>query len=234
MKWITERVASFTARFSAFIRGARLGDHFLVLFVPYEKHGPADAVEAIGRALQARLSRPPASIWLSSKLPSIQEAAQRAGLTAPPVRVVLFAHPNAAENGFLVNATDDQASDLFTGWWSVPEHQYEFVYANVCNGASILDREPWAAVFPRWVSYNRRVEAFLATDRARSLWVDLGSRLIDACWESENVDSLHYRLQSAYHDTLAHLHDTLDESGGDAITMAFMAKALKSLEMRAA
>jgi hypothetical protein len=222
----------FAARAVEIARRMRLGDHFLVLFIPYDKHGDGDAVAAIGRGVHGRIARPPASVWLSARCAGITDAAKSAGLSAPPVRVVLFAHPNAAENGFLINPAAGGLDTLSTSWWEVPNHEYEFLYANVCNGAAVLEREPWSAVFPRWISYNQQIVAFMGTKRAATLWVELGQRLVRGCWESENVEALHHRIQAAYQETLGHLHDTLDEPGGDAITMTYMTRALNSLEMR--
>jgi len=144
----------------------------------------------------------------------------------------MFAHPNRAENGFAANK-GSQAS-LLPGWWQTGDHRYDFVYAHVCNGASVLERGPWSAVFPRWVSYNMTVEVFLATGRAQEQWTLLGCELVQAAWESENVNALFSRVKGTYEMAMARVHDSYDPSGGDDITLAYLEKAIAALAVRTA
>ena len=225
-------------RFNKFIdritRRFRLADHFLAVFIPDDLRGNSDAVRALAPAIMGRIKAPPRHILLDQAVEDVQKASYQAGLSGIPFRVVLFAHPNDNENGFAINpGARIKLASLYPAWWEATDHHYEFVYAHVCNGASVLNRDPWTAIFPRWVSYQMVVEVFLATPIAEQRWVELGTNLVMGAWQSENVEGLFHRLQGTYSEALARLYDTYDDKGGDAITMAFLEKSLAALTRKA-
>src|SRR5260370_10089419 len=223
------------ALFERVNRRFRLGDHFLGVFIPHDLKGDADAVRALAPGIIRRVRKPPICVLLSQVVDGVRSVSLQAGLSGPPLRVALFAHPNASESGFAINPSATlRQSSLLPSWWNMAGHQYEFVYAHVCNGAAVLNREPWAAIFPRWVSYQIVVEVFLATPRAHERWTELGTNLVLGVWESENVDVLFHRIQAIYSDALARLCGTFDKPGGDDITMAFLEKSLAALAKRSA
>src|SRR5438045_1923373 len=84
-------------------RGVRLGDHFLGLFVPFDQKGDGDAVRALAPAIMARLKKPPVCVLLDRACDNVSSASTQAGLSGPPSRLAIFAHPNEAESGFAVN-----------------------------------------------------------------------------------------------------------------------------------
>lgn len=229
---VSSRLRQFFDRIS---RRIRLGDHFLAIFIPHDLRGDLDAVQALAPNIMGRIKPPPRLLMLSEAVNGVQEASEKAGLPSVPLRMALFAHPNASENEFAINPSKTvKLASLPPRWWQTASHQYEFIYAHVCNGASILSREPWTAVFPRWVSYQMVVQVFLGTPRAQERWTELGTNLLIGTWQSENVDGLFLRVQATYYEVMARLWDTFDARGGDDITLAFLEKALAALAKRPA
>jgi hypothetical protein len=222
------------ALLDSFTRRFRLGEHFLGVFIPDDLKGDADAVRALAPGVMRRVKAPPKCILLSASVDGVQAASRQAGLSGPPFRVALFAHPNDSETGFSVNPSPTGPSSVFPYWWSLDGHEYEFIYAHVCNGATVLNREPWAAIFPRWVSYQMVVEVFLATPRSKERWTELCTNLLKGAWQSDNVEALFYRTQAIYNDAMARLWGTFDAAGGDDITMAFLEKSIAALARRSA
>src|SRR5690348_16435450 len=89
-----------------YTRRFRLADHFLGMFIPYDLRGDTDAVRALAPRILSRLKKPPACIMLSQAVDCVRSASLQAGLSNPPFRVVLFAHPNESENGFAINPSE--------------------------------------------------------------------------------------------------------------------------------
>ena len=110
----------------------------LVMLVPWHERGNADAVAALAPALKARFSRFPPLIVLDRALHHLKDALKSLAGRVAPKRIVLFAHPTDAHDGFAVNpASNVDISVLRADWWmGGSPATIELLLAHVCEGAS--------------------------------------------------------------------------------------------------
>lgn len=194
------------ARFRQMVRRLVARRSLVVLFVPSSSHRPNDPVEVMSETVPS-LCGGSNCIVVREKLGHFLSLLP-AGKGKDAKFVVLFAHPADSLMGFEVNNPAGAGQGVLeSSWWRRPDHAFDVLVAQTCGGHRILDDSSWQDVFPNWVSYKVDIEAFLVTERDRSIWAEISSEIVDAALESRTAASLTNRIHAAYRRKMADVSD---------------------------
>jgi hypothetical protein len=199
-----------------------------VMLVPDDTYGVADGVAAITphivrRVTQSRLLRIDRWCPHITDIVSIKTAAD-------DMLIVVYAHPAVKYTGFAVNPGPESARNvLLLTWWQAPTVTFRILVAHVCNGAAILNAQPWRAVFPQWVSYDGWVGGYYETPIARARWGRIADATLDATADGGTPRSIANRIRFAYIREMVDIEDNGRDEDGDPLTYMFFQDALETL-----
>ncbi len=203
----------------------------LVMFVPWRERGDQDAVAAIIPGLTERLKGFPPQLVLDRALHHLHDALMSLGARFAPRRIVLFAHPTDAHDGFAVNPDRDVGiSVLQASWWiGASPVTMDLLVAHVCNGATVLRQPRWSHVATKWISFDCGIDAYLGSAVGRECWIRVAEEVVSAAVNGLDASSVQMRVHRAYVDALIELHDRKDFAAGDTINICNMERALRHL-----
>jgi hypothetical protein len=204
----------------------------VVVFVPSPAQGDADAVAAIAPGISRGKIGRPLFVMIDRVLHHFDEAVQyRSNSWGPIRRIVLFAHPSDAYDGFVtVSEKSDISRVIARDWWvSRQSRKVEMLVAHVCHGASILRKPHWVGVFENWISFDGVVDAYVGSALGRERWCRIAGRTIEATVVSPTAKSLMIRMRHAYENEILSIEDDPDWAAGDVINLCNFERAIKLL-----
>jgi len=208
-----------------------LRNSILVMLVPWLERGDADAVAALIPALKQKLRHFPALIVLDRARHHLHDALKLNASRIAPRRIVLFAHPTDAHDGFAVNAANDvDITVLRADWWmGGSPATIDLLVAQVCDGASVLRQSRWSDAVTNWISFDGSIDEYLGSDVGRECWTHVAEGVVGATVNGSNLASVTMRVHRVFVDELITVHDRKNYSAGDTINLCNLERALQLL-----
>jgi hypothetical protein len=211
------------------MRFAHILPSYTAMFVPCGKLGNRDLVAPFLGFSQRRLPPEYTLLVCERFIPHISNLCRSVGISVPK-RAILFAHSTHDQPGFLVNPDPSTGEELLLlRFWEGRSHRFDILVAHVCHGAGVLRRPLWRKTFPKWVSYERDLPAFLATERANTRWSNVVHALLTAVPRSRRPRAVAARMRAVYEEAIAELYDTYDDRSGDALNLMYLQNHLQSV-----
>ena len=198
----------------------------VIVFIPKQVvHDIKDAcaVCIADKLIKSKFSK----IFLTGHVKHISELVT-SGFPYTPRRIALFAHSDNKKSGFPISV-GTKRSVILPDWWVKPiGHKYNFLYAHVCSGATILSKGKWNQVFPNWLSYNKELFLLKGLQKSDDTWKRVFNKIIYEI-NNDKVDLIESRLVTIYENALSKTYDTYDEDQLDKFTMMYLNNALEAL-----
>jgi hypothetical protein len=139
--------------------------------------------------------------------------------------LVLLAHPSKNRAGF---ASLRQSKVLLPEWFETVK-PWNLLIAHVCEGAQVLRRPGWAAVFPRWISFDSPIYCFLCFERGRRLWEGIAESVLRVASRSESIDASLSAIRDVYSEAITAIEQDLHEPDGDILNQMYFLDASEHL-----
>jgi hypothetical protein len=203
----------------------------VAIFIPHAERGDSDAVDALLPLVRATSSPP--VVVLRSAVDHFLEVIRLLRTKRPPTRVVLFAHPTDARDGFAINpGRTSDTTVLRPDWWTGGDFpRVSLMVAHVCEGAQILRKSFWRGTFSRWISYECVIEAYVASELGRERWGRIVRGVMEAAVEGGRPTSVLQRIQKSYLDEMIRIDEAPDYSQGDTINLINFERAFQNVSL---
>lgn len=212
--------------FLSLIRQFRIHrDKVLLILVP-RKGGTGDAISCLAPAAKKTSSNGHCRFVVNELASHISEVT-KAGENCESDSLFLVAHPSKNRVGFAAAV----GLQPLTPAWFERASRWHILVAHVCEGARILRRPGWQAVFPQWVSYEESLYFFACFERGRILWRQAIDRMVDAAAASEGATDCREKISAVYDGLIEEIEDDMIAEEGDILHAMYFKRAKEALTM---
>ncbi len=199
----------------------------LFIFIPLEMKNYEDGVKAIFEYLKSRICYFADKIILKKVQHNISDTLGEHKIIKTPQSIILYAHPDKNFKGFIVDS--DKEKILTIDWWLKKNSTYKYLYAHVCNGSVILNKNNWKKVFPLWISYSVEIKCFIGSLRGIERWQKVWHKINKISCSSNDLIKKKNKIKAVYLKSLGELYDSYNPEQGDALNLMYLTESYDSI-----